>query len=105
MPEKLTKKIILGILGAVSLGAGIFSLTKEGIEKITKVLIQKGKLAEPEAKKLAKEIIKRAKKERKLLEEKTKETTKSLLKALDVPTRKEIQEIKKKIKELSKKIK
>ena len=105
MPEKLSKKIVLGILGTASLGMGVFSLLKERTEKITQELVQRGKLTEPEARKLAKATIKRAKKERKLFEEKTKEIAKDVLKSLNIPSRKEIQELKKKVEELSKKIK
>ncbi len=105
MSEKISKKIILGMLNTLSVGMGIFSLTKEGVEKITKELVRKGKLAEPEARKLAKAIAKRTEREKKLLEEKTKKTVKTVLKKIDVPTRREIQELKKRVDKLSKKIK
>jgi len=89
----LIKNIIL-------LGLGVISLTKEKAENLAKDLIKRGELSETEEAKFVKELMEKSKKTSDEIEEKIEKTVENTLKKLNIPTRKDIDEIKEKLDEL-----
>lgn len=83
-------------------GLGLFSLTKEKAEKMVQDLVKRGEVAKSDGAKIIKGLLKKAEEEKKVLEGKIEEKIRQTLKRLDIPTRKEVEELKKKVAELSK---
>ncbi|HQJ21668.1 MAG TPA: phasin family protein [Bacteroidales bacterium] len=94
--SELIKKTILAGLGAIS-------LTREKAEEIAKDLINRGELAKNEEAKFIKDLLDIAEKNRSKLEEKIEDVVEKTLTRLDIPTRKEINELREEINRLSKK--
>lgn len=95
MPD-LIKNVVLASLG-------VLSLTREKAENLAKDLIKKGELSETEKAKFVKELMEKAKKHGIEIEGKIEKTVGKTLKKLDIPTRKDLNEIKEKLDKLSKK--
>lgn len=91
------------IKNAVLTGLGILSLTREKAENLAKDLIRKGELSETEETKFVKDLMKKAEKAGGEIEEKIEKTVGKTLKKLNIPTRKDLDEIKQKLDKLSKK--
>ncbi len=91
----LAKKTILASLG-------VLSLTKEKAEKITKELVKRGEVAKTEEAKFVKDLMERAEKGRVDVEKKIEKAVKKTLVKLEIPTRKEMKELRTKIDKLSK---
>jgi len=91
------KKVILTTLGTVS-------LTKKSAESLVKDLIKQGDLTQNEGKKFVSDLMKGVEKERDTIEKNTEKTIKNILEKTEIPTRKEIVDLKNKIEQLSKKI-
>lgn len=89
----LIKNIIL-------FGLGVLSLTQEKAESLAKDLIKRGELSETEGAKFVKELMEKSKKTGNEIEKKIEKTVENTLKKLNVPTRKDIDEIKEKLDEL-----
>ncbi|PIU29166.1 MAG: hypothetical protein COT09_02260 [Candidatus Hydromicrobium americanum] len=92
----LIKSVVLASLG-------VLSLTREKAEKLAKDLIRKGELSETEEAKFVKDLMKKAEKAGGEIEEKIEKTVGKTLKKLNIPTRKDLDEIKEKLDKLSKK--
>ena len=91
------------IKNAVLGGLGLLSLTHEKAEKLAKDLIKKGELSEIEEAKFVKDLMKRAEKYGSEVEKKIEKTVEKTIKKLDIPSRKDLAEIKEKLDKLSKK--
>jgi len=91
------------IKNAVLTGLGVLSLTREKAENLAKDLIRKGELSETEETKFVKDLMKKAEKAGGEIEEKIEKTVGKILKNLNIPTRKDLDEIKQKLDKLSKK--
>jgi len=91
----LIKKTILA-------GLGVLSLTREKAEEITKDLIKRGEVAKTEEAKFVKDLMERAEKSRVEVEKKIEKVAKKTLLKLNIPTRKEMNELKTKVDKLSK---
>ena len=91
------KKMILTTLGTVS-------LTKKSAESLVKDLVKQGDLTQNEGKKFVNDLMKGVEKERNIIEKNTEKTIRNILKKTEIPTRKEIVDLKNKIEQLSKKI-
>ena len=91
------------IKNAVLAGLGIVSLTYEKAEDLAKDLIRKGELAETEEAKFIKDLMGKAEKYSVEAEKKIEKTVEKTLKKLNVPSRKDLDEIKDKLDKLSKK--
>jgi len=91
------------IKNTVLAGLGILSLTHEKAEKLAKDLIKKGELSETEEAKFIKDLMERAKEYSVEAEKKIEKTVKKTLKKLNIPSRKDLEEIKDKLDKLSKK--
>jgi polyhydroxyalkanoate synthesis regulator phasin len=82
---------------------GVLSLTREKAETLFKDLVKKGELAETEEAKFVKNVIEKSGKRRVEVEKKIEEIVERAVKKLNVPTRKDLEEIKDKLDELIKK--
>ena len=91
------KKMILTTLGTVS-------LTKKSAESLVKDLIKQGDLTQNEGKKFVSDLMKGVEKEKNTIEKNTEKTIRDILKKTEIPTRKEIADLKNKIEQLNKKI-
>jgi len=91
------------IKNVVLTSLGVLSLTREKAENLAKDLIRKGELSETEEAKFVKDLMKKAEKAGGEIEEKIEKTVRKTLKKLNIPTRKDLDEIKQKLDKLSKK--
>ena len=96
--QNLIKKTILA-------GLGVLSLSHEKAEEIVKDLIKRGEVAETEEAKFVKDLTKQAEKNRVEIETKIKKMVEKTLTKLDIPTRKELNELKEKVNKLTKQLK
>lgn len=92
----LIKKTILAVLGAVE-------LTREKAEEIAKDLISKGEVAKTDEAKFVRELMDYAEKSKAGLEERIERTVARIMAKLEIPTRKEINDLKEEIRKLNKK--
>lgn len=81
-------------------GIGIASLTKDKIEELAEKIIEESKLSEEEGRKLVDNLLKQSKEARKNLEEEVKKTVGDALEKLDVPSRKDLEDLKIRIERL-----
>ena len=100
--EKWTWMDILRTPILASVGA--FSMAEEGIEKFVKDLVERGETSEKEGKKIVEDFRKRTSRNRKDFEKKTDERIEKALKALRLPTKKDINTLKRKIDKLEKRV-
>jgi poly(hydroxyalkanoate) granule-associated protein len=78
-------------------GAGLAIMTTEKVQEIMNELVKKGEMTEKEAREAVSEFVEKSKQARKDLEDKMEQTVTGLLNRMNVPTRKEIEEIKKRL--------
>ncbi|MDO9527988.1 MAG: phasin family protein [Syntrophales bacterium] len=84
-------------------GVGLAAVTREKIEEIIGELVKKGELSEKEGKVMVDELVEKSKKVKKDLEKKVEKIVADTLNKLNIPTREELTELKKKIQKLEKK--
>jgi len=94
---ELSRKLLLAGIGAAV-------LTKERIEGIVRELIKQGEISKEEGIKLVKEVLQKGEEIQKTLEAKIEVGINKAMERLNVPTRKEIQELRKKLEKLIKKV-
>ncbi len=90
------KKTLLAGLGAVS-------FTKEKAQEIAKDLVKRGEIAKNEEAKFVKDLMERAEKNKIEMEKKVEKAVEKTLTKLNIPTRKEVNELKQKVDKLTKK--
>ncbi|MCK4592103.1 phasin family protein [Candidatus Parcubacteria bacterium] len=83
---------------------GTVSLTKKSAESLVKDLVKQGDLTQNEGKKFVSDLMKGVEKEKNTIEKNTEKTIKNILGKTEIPTRKEITDLKNKIEQLNKKI-
>ncbi|HOW09966.1 MAG TPA: phasin family protein [Bacteroidales bacterium] len=86
-------------------GLGAMSLTREKAQEITNDLIKRGELAKTDEAKFVRDLLDLAEKNKSTLEEKIEKAIEKVVAKLDIPTRREIEELKAEISKLSKKSK
>ncbi len=84
-------------------GAGLAIMTTEKVQEIMDELVKKGEMTEKEAREAVSEFVEKSKQAKKDLEDKMEQTVTGLLKRLNIPTRKELEEIKERLARLEKK--
>ncbi len=84
-------------------GMGLVAMTREKIEEVIDALVKKGELSEKEGKEMVDDLVEKSKSVKKDLEEKVEKIVTDILKKLNIPTREELTELKKKIDKLAKK--
>ena len=94
---ELSKKLLLS-------GIGVAVLTKEKIEGIVRELIKQGEISKEEGIKLVKEVLQKGEEMQKTLETKIELGINKAMERLNIPTRKEIQELREKLEKLIKKV-
>ncbi|HEK86000.1 MAG: phasin family protein [Candidatus Saccharicenans sp.] len=92
--SELIKKTILA-------GLGLISLTREKAEELAKDLIKRGELAQTEEAKFVKDLMAQAEKNKAELEKKVEQISENVLKKLNLPTRKEFEELKARVEEIA----
>jgi polyhydroxyalkanoate synthesis regulator phasin len=88
---------------AILTGLGLATLTKKEIEKTINQVVKQSGLSQTKGEKLAKELLKKLDKRNKTLVDQMESMVKKVLKALDIPTRQEVDELNKKVDQLNKK--
>ena len=88
----------------ISLGLGLFTMTRERAEKIVDKLIEKGELSRKEASGVLDELLNRAEKEKDELEKRMNSTLKKTLEQFNVPTKEDLDKLEQKLDNLSKKL-
>ena|SRR6056297_522013 len=88
----------------ISLGLGLFTMTREKGEQIVEKLIEKGELSRKEASGVLDELLNRAEKERKALEQRINSSLQKTLKQFDVPTKDDLDKLDKKLDKISRKL-
>jgi len=86
----LLKKTIL-------IGVGLVSMTREKMEEIANDLVKRGELSEKEGRDLVDELLTKSKDAKKDFETRMEKMLADALNRLNIPTRKEIQELKQRI--------
>lgn len=84
-------------------GIGLTSLAEERIRAVVSTWIEKGELTEEEGKKLVREMVDRAKKDKEGLEKKIAGEVSMVLKKMNLATKKEVDELREKVDKLSEK--
>ena len=83
-------------------GAGLAILTTEKIHEILDDLVKKGEMTEKEARETIDEYVEKSKQAKKDMEMKMEKWVTSFLNRMNIPTRKEIEEMKERLSRLEK---
>jgi len=83
-------------------GEGLAAMTREKSEELVKELVKKGEMSEKEGKQHVNDLMEKSKKVTRDLETKTEEMVAVTLKRLNIPTRKELDELRERIEKLEK---
>jgi poly(hydroxyalkanoate) granule-associated protein len=83
-------------------GAGLAIITTEKIQEMMDDLVKKGEMTEKEAREAVNEFVEKSKQARKDLEEKVEKIITGFLNRMNIPTRKELDEIKERLERLEK---
>lgn len=86
-------------------GLGIFEVTKEKVESLADELIKKGEIAAQEKKHFVAQVVDQVEKTRQETQNFIKKEVQKVFSALDLPTRSELEELKKRLSELEEKSK
>ena len=89
---------------ALSLGFGALLVSKDKIEDVVNELVKKGDLGQEEGKNLVNELIEKGEASVNEVEGKIEKIVKSVTEKLDLPTRKELNEIKSEIEQIKEKL-
>ncbi len=87
---------------SIYIGAGLASLTAEKIEEAVAEIVKKGELSEKQGKELLQELMDRSAKTRREISEKIEKMIQETMEKFNLPTRKEIDELKARIDRLEK---
>ena len=90
---------------AAIMGIGIMSLTEEKLKELVKELETKGEVGEKEGKILLKDLLTRADKEKKVVEENIKKGIKDYLAKVNIASREDLIKLEKRVNGLEEKIK
>lgn len=88
----------------INIGFGALFVTKENIEEVIDDMVKKGEIKKEEAKTQVKELFNKVLSSKKEIETKIEEIVGKALHKLDIPTRKELQEMQKKLEEIIKRL-
>lgn len=88
----------------LSLGLGVLLASKDKVEEVVNELVKKGEIGQEDGKKLINELIEKGKAGMEELEVKIEKIVKSVTEKMNLPTRKELNEIKSEIEQLKEKL-
>ncbi len=89
---------------ALSLGLGALLVSKDKIEDVVNELVKKGELGQEEGKNLVNELIEKGEESVNEVEVKIEKIVKGIMEKLNLPTRKELDELKSEIEQLKEKL-
>lgn len=89
----------------ILMGAGLAVLTTEKIKEVVDELVKRGELSEKEAKEALEELREKSRQAKQEWETKIENTIKKIIARANIPTRKEIEELKERLTKLEEKIK
>lgn len=89
---------------ALSLGIGALLVSKDKIEEVVNELVKKGELGQEEGKNLVNELIEKGESSMHEVEGKIEKIVQSVTEKLNLPTRKELNELKSEIEQLKEKL-
>ncbi len=89
---------------AFSLGIGVLLVSKDKIEEVVNELVKRGELGQEEGKNLVKELIEKGESSMHEVEGKIEKIVQSVTEKLNLPTRKELNELKSEIEQLKEKL-
>ncbi len=89
---------------ALSLGLGALLESKDKIEDVVNELVKKGELGQEEGKNLVDELIEKGEASMSEMEVKIEKIVKGVMEKLNLPTRKELDELKSEIEQLKEKL-
>ncbi len=89
---------------ALSLGFGVLLVSKDKIEDVVNELVKKGELGQEEGKNLVNELIEKGEASMSEMEVKIEKIVKGVMEKLNLPTRKELDELKSEIEQLKEKL-
>jgi polyhydroxyalkanoate synthesis regulator phasin len=89
---------------ALLAGVGVTYLTKDKIEEVGKKIAQDAKVSEAEARKFVNELVKKSLEAKGSLEKTVAEKIQTAVHAMNLPTRKDVDELKSKIAKLEAKL-
>jgi len=89
---------------AFSLGIGALLVSKDKIEEVVNELVKRGELGQEEGKNLVKELIEKGESSMHEVEGKIEKIVQSITEKLNLPTRKELNELKSEIEQLKEKL-
>lgn len=89
---------------AINLGYGALIMTKENVEELMDEMVKKGEIRKDEAKAQVREVFNKILSSKKEIESKIEEVVEKVLHKLDIPTRKELQQMEKKLEEIIKRL-
>lgn len=79
---------------AILMGAGLAVMTTDKIKELIDELVKKGELSEKEARETLEELKEKSKQTRKQWEEKIEDTISAVMNRMNIPSRKELDELK-----------
>ena len=82
---------------AVLVGAGLAVMTTEKLKELTEELVRKGDLSEKEAREALEELKERSLQARKEWEQKIADAVEDFMRRLNVPSRREVEELKERL--------
>lgn len=88
----------------ISLGLGLFTMTREKAEEVVDKLIEKGEISREEASGVLDDLINRAEKEKKELEKRINTSMENTLKNFNLATKDDIEELNQKLDDISDKL-
>lgn len=98
--ERITMRNM--IQKGLALGLGLAVTTKEQVEKVVDELVEKGELSKQESKQFVDELLKKGQETKKDIDEKINQKLKQSLNELDLATKEEVDELKKRVEQLEK---
>ena len=81
-------------------GVGFAAMTKDKIDEHIKELVEKGKLTEKEGREMADDMLKKSKQAKEDLEKQVEKLVQQTLQALQIPSKKEVEELAARIEKL-----
>lgn len=88
----------------INLGLGAVLLTKENIEEVIDEMVKKGEIKKDETKAQVNELLKKVLSSKEEVESRIEKIVENMLHKLDIPTRKELQQMQKKLDEIIKRL-
>ena len=94
---EVSRRLLLAAIGAVS-------FAQDEVEDFIDRLVERGEIAEKEGKQLAKEVLEKRAEKRRTIEGEVNQRLHAAVERLNVPTKKDIEELSAKVAELTKKV-